>query len=109
MTAAQVSKLAVPNNVELLTFDPVGHGKSSFGHAALSVNGTTYSFGENGWFSESTQSYLKRNGFRHGVGQILNLNSAEASNLTRIIESDMGKKQQWSATNNCASKALGML
>jgi len=62
---------------EVLTFDPVGYGKSSFGHTAININGTTYSFGESGWHIENTADFLKRNNFRNAVGQELNLTPAE--------------------------------
>ncbi len=38
---------------EVITFAPVGHGKSSFGHTAVNINGTIYSFGERGWYMDS--------------------------------------------------------
>jgi hypothetical protein len=61
--AQQQSQTQTPGGshpgVEVLTFDPVGHGKSSIGHQAISVNGTTYSFGESGkWVELSTDVYL---------------------------------------------------
>jgi len=46
---------------EVLTFSPAGYGRSSFGHTAININGTTYTFTENGWYKESTLDYLKPN------------------------------------------------
>jgi hypothetical protein len=45
-----------------------GSGRSSMGHTAIDINGTTYSFGENGWARLPTTDYLKRNDFRDATG-----------------------------------------
>ena len=97
--------------VEVLTFDPVGYGRSSFGHQAISVDGTTYSFGETGtWHEEGTDSYLKnRNSFRNGVGQVLDLTKEEAAAIVDRIKADEGVKQKWGPSNNCTTKVRDML
>jgi len=94
---------------EVITFSPVGSGKSSFGHTAINVNGTTYSFGENGWFVEKTSDYLKRNDFRDAVGQVLNLTPEQEAQLVQAIQADMAKNPKWSPQNSCASKTRDML
>ena len=93
----------------LLTFAPVGHGKSSFGHTAIDLNGTTYSFGEKGWFSEQTKSYLDRNSFRDATAQRLDLTAEQEVGLKESIEKDMAKNPKWSLDNQCTSKACNML
>ncbi len=54
---------------EVFTFSPVGVGKSSFGHTAININGTTYSF-------------------RDAVGQVLNLTPEEEARLAEMIKAD---------------------
>lgn len=96
--------------VEVLTFDPAGHGKCSFGHQAISINGTTYSFGESGkWVELPTDVYLGKNNFRNGVGQVLNLTKEEAASVVASIKADEGVKQKWGLKNNCTSKVRDML
>ena len=95
---------------EVLTFDPVGHGKSSCGHTAININGITYSFGENGWFSEPTGDYLKRNNFRNAHGQVLKLTPDQEANLLSVIKEDIKNKAKWDlTTSNCSTKQRDML
>ncbi len=82
---------------EVLTFDPVGHLKSSFGHTAININGTIYAFGEKGWYKQTTATYLQDNSFRDAVGQELNLSPQEQDILVKMIEQDMAEKPQWSS------------
>jgi hypothetical protein len=72
---------------EVLTFDPVGHLRSSFGHTAININGKTYAFTEKGWSQpETTSDYLKRNDFRDAVGQELDLTPKEQDLLVKMIK-----------------------
>jgi len=94
---------------EVLTFDPVGYGKSSFGHTAININGTTYSFGESGWHIENTADFLKRNNFRNAVGQELNLTPAEEGLLVQIIREDNRQNPQWTVEVSCVRKIRDVL
>src|SRR5262249_23192933 len=53
---------------EVIIFDPVGYGHSSFGHVATVINGTAYSWGPGGMSALSAPDFLHRNNFRNGVG-----------------------------------------
>jgi RHS repeat-associated protein len=53
---------------EVLIFDPVGQGHSSFGHTATVVNGTAYSWGPAGMDIRSASEYIQKNNFRNGIG-----------------------------------------
>lgn len=90
---------------EVLTFDPVGHLKSSFGHTAININGITYAFTEKGWNKEEkTANYLTNNDFRDAVGQELNLTAKEQDLLVKMIKQDMAEKPKWSSQNSCVTK-----
>lgn len=90
---------------EVLTFAPVGHLRSSFGHTAININGTTYAFTEKGWNEpKPTAEYLKKNDFRDAVGQELDLTPREQDLLVKMIEQDMAEKPKWSSQNSCVTK-----
>jgi RHS repeat-associated protein len=94
---------------ELITFSPVGYGKSSFGHTAINLNGMIYSFGEKGWFMEQKSDYMRRNNFRDAIGQELNLTLAEEALLQKLIKDDMAENPKWSPENSCVTKARDLL
>ncbi len=95
---------------EVLTFDPVGLLRSSFGHTAININGNTYAFTEKGWKSkETTANYLAKNDFRDAVGQELNLTAKEQDLLLKMIEQDMAEKPKWSGQNSCVTKIRDVL
>ena len=94
---------------ELLTFSPVGCGKSSFGHTAININGTVYSFGEHGWYTESFADFMSRNSFRDAVGSELDLSPDQESELTDLIKKDISNHAKWSANVNCTTKQREML
>jgi hypothetical protein len=99
------SKPDQPRIAEVLTFDPVGHLKSSFGHTAININGTTYAFTEKGRNDETdTADYLTRNDFRDAVGQELDLTPEEQAVLVKVIKQDMAEKPKWSSQNSCVTK-----
>jgi hypothetical protein len=94
---------------EVVAFDPVGRGKSSFGHTAINLNGTVYSFGEKGWFSEPFDKYMERNKFRSSTGQVLDYSSEQEKLLEVFIKQDIKKNPKWTSNNNCSTKAYNML
>ena len=98
-----------PRITEVLTFDPVGYLRSSFGHTAININGMTYSFGHNGWNPIKTADYLKENHFRDGVGQELDLTPEEQDLLVKMIKQDMADNPKWSPENSYVTKVRDAL
>ena len=94
-----------PRITEVLTFDPVGYLRSSFGHTAININGTTYTFTEKGWDDgEKSADYLKRNNFRKAIGQELDLSPEEQALLVKVIKQDKADNPKWSPENSCVTK-----
>ena len=94
-----------PRITEVLTFDPVGYLRSSFGHTAININGTTYAFTEKGWNKpEKTANYLADNNFRNAVGQELDLTPEEQALLVKVIKQDIADNPKWSSQNSCVTK-----
>jgi RHS repeat-associated protein len=46
---------------EVIIWDPVGYGRSSFGHVSIDINGTSYSFSPGGMGIRSIGEYLALN------------------------------------------------
>lgn len=86
---------------EAIIWEPVGWGKSSFGHVSVDVNGTTYSFGPKGMSILSTSNYIRRNDFRDGVGSILNITGAEEECFEECMKNYNGSYNRF--LNNCGS------
>lgn len=70
-----------PRKAELFVFQPVGDGKSSFGHVAIEINGLLYSWTPSGLHLTTKADYLKENDFRDGIGYPLRLTDSEADKL----------------------------
>ncbi|HRQ15367.1 MAG TPA: RHS repeat-associated core domain-containing protein, partial [Promineifilum sp.] len=92
-----------PNGLETIVtvWQPVGWGKSSFGHVSTNINGTTYSYGPNGMSVMPTSDYLSKNDFRNGVGANLNLTSQQEARLQACLSSSRSGYDI--VTNNCVS------
>jgi len=90
---------------EVLLFDPVGHGTSSEGHSAISINGTTYSFGPGGWATLPDAEFLAANTkFRSGTGLVLNLDDIEEQHLLQWIATSKQSKPPFEPTRqNCTT------
>lgn len=86
---------------EIITFAPAGYGKSSFGHTAVNINGTIYSFGEKGWYTDSFDHYMKLNNFRSAVGLVLALSEDREGTLETRIKQDIDSNPKWTTSNNC--------
>lgn len=86
---------------EIVIWQPVGWGQSSFGHVSTNINGTTYSYGPAGMTVTPTSDYLSRNSFRDGVGQVLNLTPEQESRLQACLAGNQGSYS--STGNNCGS------
>jgi len=84
---------------EVITFQPVGWGASSFGHTAYNDNGIIYSFGPKGMWKGSFKDYMERNEFREAVGAVLNLTPEQEERIGKCLEKDAGDYGE--VTNNC--------
>ncbi len=99
---------------EVIIWQPVGHGSSSFGHVSSNVNGTNYSWGPRGWDTNPSASNYVQNQqkFRSGVGVILNLTPDQER---KLVECYAKKREEYSSLSNncgdphkdCLSEALG--
>jgi RHS repeat-associated protein len=86
---------------EIIVWQPVGWGSSSFGHVSVVINGVSYSFGPSGWTVESAANYIARQSFRNGTGVILNLSPSQEASLKQfLINSQWDYNSLW---NNCGT------
>jgi RHS repeat-associated protein len=87
---------------EVLTFQPVGWGTSSFGHTAVNINGTVYSWGPNGLWSGPLEEYLQKNAFRDAVGSVLKLTPEQESSIEKFIKGFPNSNGKFGiTTRNC--------
>ncbi|MEJ9413760.1 RHS repeat-associated core domain-containing protein [Gallibacterium anatis] len=96
-------------HTEIIIWEPVGYGSSSFGHISSNVNGVNYSWGPNGWESEkSAASYAEKQAkFRSGVGIPLNLTKEQEEKLISCYSK--GRKKYQFLVNNCGDPHEGCL
>lgn len=98
---------------EVIGWNGVGSGSSSFGHVSVIINGTSYSFGPGGLDTRSASDYLALNGFRSGSGIILNLTGAQEAAFASYLKNNSGS--YGALSNNCGSpvqsglQSLGVL
>jgi hypothetical protein len=92
---------------EIIIWQPVGWGQSSFGHVSTNVNGTTYTFGPQGLTVMPTSEYLNRNTFREGLGFVLGLTPDQEAKLQACLSGDPGKFN--AITNNCGATVQNCL
>ena len=85
--------------VEVIIWQPGGWGGSSFGHVSVNIDGTTYSMGPKGMSILPTETYLRKNSFREGVGMVLNLSKQE-ENAIKCTLSNWNRKFN-TLTSNC--------
>jgi len=85
---------------EVMIWQPVGRGQSSFGHVSVNINGGTFSFGPHGMYTPTTAEFLNQNGFRNGVGMVLNLTPEQEHALEQSLI-DYGRGYDF-LRNNCA-------
>ena len=86
---------------EVIFWEPVGNGASSFGHVSVRIDGTSYSFGPTGMAIMPSSDYVGRNGFRDGHGYILNLSPEAEGQLRASLSASPGKYS--SGGNNCTT------
>jgi RHS repeat-associated protein len=84
---------------EIIVWQPVGWGRSSFGHVSVDINGTTYSYEPTGMRIMPTSDYLDKNKFREGVGMALKLSSEQEVHLNYHLKNY--DKEYGRLTNNC--------
>jgi RHS repeat-associated protein len=89
---------------EVVVWDGVGIGSSSFGHVSTNVNGQNFSWGPGGWDTQSATAaeYNRRQqDFRGGTGVVLNLSPQQEAALASCMRAST---DAYSAiTNNCGN------
>lgn len=88
-------------DAQVTVWQPVGWGSSSFGHASISSNGTTWSWGPNGMTTMSQADYNSRNSFRSGVTSNIPLTPQQDSALADFLNNYDGDYNP--ITNNCTA------
>ncbi|AJQ93347.1 RHS repeat-associated core domain-containing protein [Gynuella sunshinyii] len=100
---------------EIIIWQPVGKGGSSFGHVSSNVNSTNYSWGHGGWdtlFPKASDYISRQKEFRSGTGVVLNLTPEQEN---RLVACYARPRDEYSAMNNncadphqeCLSEVLG--
>jgi hypothetical protein len=94
---------------EIIVWEPVGRGASSFGHVSSIANGRSYSWGTGGWDSnKDPASYIDNNtNFRSGVGQVIPMTPDQENKFESCLQKQGGKYNVF--TNNCGSSAQSCL
>ena len=87
--------------IEVYTFEPVGWGSSSFGHTAIKINGSVYSWGPSGLWTGTPGSYLGKNDFRSAVGAVLNSGKEQEATLEQFIKDYQKEHEYNSVLENC--------
>jgi RHS repeat-associated protein len=101
MWNAEDSAASVQRKLEVLIFEPVGYGESSFGHVAVIGDGQAYSFGPSGMFIATAEEYMSKNAFRGAIGYDLILSNREISSIESYLRN---YKTPYSfLTNNCTT------
>jgi len=76
-------------HTEIVVWQPIGWGGSSFGHISGQINGRNYSFGTGGWDTKypNFKDYAKRQQeFRGGVGNVLDLTPQEEVQFEQCLK-----------------------
>ena len=72
---------------QIIVWEPVGQGGSSFGHLSVEIDGTAYSYGPGGMTVEPAAAYMQRNDFRGGQGYQLDLTPEQEQSLASGLAS----------------------
>jgi RHS repeat-associated protein len=88
-------------DAQVTIWQPSGWGGSSFGHASISINGKTWTFGPKGMSLRSTKSYYIRNSFRSGITSNIPLSIEQDKQLIESLNGNQGSYN--SLFNNCTS------
>jgi RHS repeat-associated protein len=93
-------------HTEIIIWQPVGVGESSYGHVSVNLNGKNYSWGPGGWdtkFPKATDYAARQAGFRGGKGYALKLTPTEEAAFGRCLQAHGGKYKVFG--NNCTTPA----
>jgi RHS repeat-associated protein len=89
---------------EVVVWQGVGIGSSSFGHVSTNVNGQNFSWGPGGWDKKSSTA-AEYNGrqqdFRGGKGVVLNLSSQQEASLASCMKAQNAAYN--AISNNCGN------
>lgn len=89
---------------EVVVWQGVGIGSSSFGHVSTNVNGQNFSWGPGGWDTKSATAaeYNRRQlDFRGGTGIMLNLSPKQEAALASCMRAQTAEYN--AVTNNCGN------
>jgi hypothetical protein len=100
-TAKQVTE----PTIEVFVFDGILiSGGSQWGHAAIDIDGRTYSQSHSGYVVLERNSYLDRNiKFREVVGLVLRVSSDEKSKIKAELDRRVAAQKPYSLTDNSCS------
>jgi hypothetical protein len=102
----------MPTSTEVIIWEPVGFGVSSFGHASVVIRDgreeTSYSLAPKGCDIQPFSEYRAKQHFRDGHGLMLRLSEAQAQAVARHFEWSISCEYTFLAwtpeqTNNCTT------
>jgi len=86
---------------EVIIWQPIAWGRSSFGHVSININSTSYSYSLGGMYINPTSDYIKQNTkFREGIGMILKLTLAQEIYLNDYLRT-YDRDYNWFTNNSC--------
>jgi RHS repeat-associated protein len=94
---------------EVIIWEPVGRGSSSFGHVSAIANGRSYSWGTGGWdINRNANRYIQNNrNFRSGMGIVIRLSPVQEYKFEACLQRHGGAYDI--LTNNCGTPAQSCL
>jgi uncharacterized protein RhaS with RHS repeats len=87
--------------LEIIFWNAVGSGRSSFGHVSERIGDTSYSFGENGNDVRPFDDYLALQWFRGGHGLVIDVSPESLDRIQQMLRDYNGKYSP--AANNCTA------
>jgi hypothetical protein len=80
------------------------------GHTSINVGDLNFNFAENGWECGLTKAqYMKKNEFRDGVGQVLNVTEEDAIKLQKNLSEACGTDLYIIGSGNVCTSATGQM
>lgn len=95
----------LPEEVEIIFWEPTGWGESSMGHVSSRVGETMYSWGPQGMTVEPSDKYMARNDFRNAIGRKLKLSPPEAAIFEEYLQTFADSHKYGVVDANCADPA----
>jgi RHS repeat-associated protein len=94
---------------EVIVWEPVGRGSSSFGHVSTIANGKNYSWGTGGWdTNKDPASYIDKNrDFRSGIGVKIKMTQDQENRFEACLKRHGGSYNL--GTNNCGTPSQNCL